>query len=121
MVALLVCSNVFAQDNQKSDFEYLKGKWVKSGNERDTLFFTDTTSFVLKLEHGTIPPRDPEGLYFYSLNDRGIVLHWAFADSYHTDKQTDYYKLDKVDSTLYISNFYLAHNSGKHLVFKKIM
>ena len=119
LATLLISISLFACGKQKSGIEYLKGKWVKEDNERDTLYFIDASSFILTLEHVTTPPKDPEGMYSYSLSDTGIIVHWVFANSNNPGK-ADYFNLDNSHQTLVIGNFYNAPNSGKQLAFKKI-
>ena len=119
----ILISNMYGQNEVSPKLHsYLKGKWVKTSADKDTLEFgklNNEKTFILTKQYGTKPPKLPEGPYDYKLNTKGINLHWLFSSSINNNF-TYFFKLDTVTKTLIIGNFYANPKDIKLLYFKKV-
>ncbi len=119
-IALFISTHALAQKGDRDkDFNSLKGVWVKQTGNKDTLECMSPGVLKLTLEHGSIPPRDPEGLYFYSFTKDGIVLQWYASSKMEENKPACCYQLDAAKGLLQTGNFYKLPNE-QYLVFKKL-
>lgn len=111
---------VIAGAQIKTGFEYLKGRWVKEGNEKDTLNFISEGNFILTLQHGSKPPHDPEGPYNYKFTKNGIVLQWSFSSTVDPNKKAVYYSLNDSHTRLTLGKFYPSGDPEERMIFNKI-
>ena len=95
----------------------LSGTWVKTTGDKDTLRFTDPGHFTLTLQHGSLPPRDPEGLYSYKITGDSIHLEWWAASTINRSKL--WYFKRYGDYKLAFGKFYNAPGEKDQLEFKK--
>ena len=123
LIFLSIAHFIAAQNIQQADLPLLKGKWVKTTNARDTLFFEmrkgTETLFILTLQKGTHPPRDPEGLYSFKFVPTGITVNWMFSSTVHNSKPIPF-RFNDSKTILTIGNFYRAKNEGELLDFKQL-
>ena len=102
----------------------LKGTWVKTSVDRDTLVFKMQKGlehhFLLKPERSINPPRYPQGVYSFAVNQDSISLQWLYSSVAPVGKPKAYFKLDAQKNILLIGNFYNAPGEGRYLRFQKI-
>ena len=102
----------------------LKGTWVKTSVERDTLIFKMQKGlehhFYLKPERSTNPPRQPQGAYTFTLDGNTIMPLWLYSSAAPVNPPTYYFKLDAQNNILLIGNFYNAPGEGRYLRFEKV-
>ncbi len=103
-------------------YNSVQGKWVKTSGEKDTLEFKSNSEqmFILTKQFGRKPPQDPEGIYTFNVKPEGIYLHWLPSATIFLNKSAYFFKLDTLNKTLIIGNFYAKPKDIQLLYFKKI-
>lgn len=103
-------------------YNSLQGKWVKTSGEKDTLEFkwNSEKMFILTKQFGSKPLQDPEGIYTFNVKPEGIYLHWLPSATMFLNKSAYFFKLDTLNRTLIIGNFYAHPKDIQLLYFKKV-